>query len=160
MFVCSLLMSSIDNQTIVFGLDVDFVWFEVLNINVDSEFGVGVHHLHIKKWDPPLETVFTTCILKMRPIVKNWDIKWASLLPRWKSKISQNMEEMFFLPIFLQRQSCNYCRKFDLPGPGKKQAKSIFLLFLSLPDLFTLANSQEYKKKKKKKKLYSHLLKS
>ena len=145
MFVCSLLMSSIDNQTIIFGLDVDFIWFEVLNINVDSELGVGVHHLHIKKWDPPLETVFTTCILKMRPTVKNRVLSEHHYF-REGSPYPKIWRKKFFLPIFLQ--SCNYCRKFDLPGLGKKQAKSTSLLFLSLPDLFTLENSQEYKNKK------------
>ena len=45
MLIRSLLMASIDNQTVVFGLDVDLIWLEVLNIYVDTEFFVRVHHL-------------------------------------------------------------------------------------------------------------------
>ena len=42
-------------------------------------------------------------------------------------------EKKFFLPIFLQRQSCNYCRNLIYLDWAKKQAKSTSLLFLSLP---------------------------
>ena len=46
-FVRSLLMASVNDQTVVLSLDLDLVRLEVLNVDVDTELFVSVDHLKI-----------------------------------------------------------------------------------------------------------------
>ena len=156
MFVCSLLMSSIDNQTIIFGLDVDFIWFEVLNINVDSELGVSVHHLHIKKWDLPLETVFTTCILKMSPTIKNTVLSEHHYFREWSPKYPKIWRKKVFPPHFSPKTKLQLLQKIDWPGLGKKTGEEHFFAF----PVFTRPVYTWKQPRVQKTTLNSHLFKS
>ena len=42
-------MASVNDETVVLGLDVDLLRLEVLDIHVDSELCVSVHHLKKKQ---------------------------------------------------------------------------------------------------------------